>query len=549
MAITSSINLISPTTLYSGTLIADKTYDITTNGPYATSQSLEPTLTQIGGKPIAAAFEIQSTLGGFVPPRMTDVQVAALITNIPQRPLAVSTFLYNLTDDRFEYYNGTDFIPFAGGAGGNVTSVSIPAIDGDIAVYDGVTGVQIRDSTVNIAAVAPILDYVGVLNVTGPYLTNFGYLGFNDDVAPIVVNGLTGVTFINNSVTMPAPANITCAVFSGGSVPSGSDSVNAILEVQSTEGALLLSRLTDVQIGGMQSPAAGMILFAADREGFAGFDATNDWTLFLRGGTSLINTTLQFPQLVIDASGFISGASSLGNYNVSDANLVINATGSALGIGGSNNLGFGLNLGATLTTGSANVLIGNFTDVATGITGSSVAIGYQTKTYNSSVAIGYGAQVTAINSVAVGYGTTAAQNAVALGYLASAPFDGSIAIGQGVTTTVTGQILLGTDSRFVTMAGGQSVRVNARTANYTPSNGDYLIACDSTSSPFTVTLHAASTVAGQSYIIKDVAGMAATNNITLSSSSGFDGLGTSIVINTNYASITVISNGTKWMIV
>ena len=54
---------------------------------------------------------------------------------------------------------------------------------------------------------------------------------------------------------------------------------------------------------------------------------------------------------------------------------------------------------------------------------------------------------------------------------------------------------------------------------------------------------------GQRHIIKDTAGLAGTNNITVTpSGKNIDG-GASFAINTNYGSITIVYNGVDWSII
>ena len=61
-----------------------------------------------------------------------------------------------------------------------------------------------------------------------------------------------------------------------------------------------------------------------------------------------------------------------------------------------------------------------------------------------------------------------------------------------------------------------------------------------------ITLPSASANSGKSYLIKDVSGAAATNNITITPSSGtIDGASNS-KISTNYGALEVFSNGSNW---
>ena len=82
---------------------------------------------------------------------------------------------------------------------------------------------------------------------------------------------------------------------------------------------------------------------------------------------------------------------------------------------------------------------------------------------------------------------------------------------------------------------------------YTTNAQDAFIKVDSSSARTIIPL--ASPVTGQRHIIKDTAGLAGTNNITVTpSGKNIDG-GASFAINTNYGSITIVYNGVDWSII
>ena len=89
------------------------------------------------------------------------------------------------------------------------------------------------------------------------------------------------------------------------------------------------------------------------------------------------------------------------------------------------------------------------------------------------------------------------------------------------------------------------------TADYAVNNGrtsqyDYILSVDSSAAPVTITLPT-SPNKGDTYIIKDGAGAAATNNITLDGGTlNIDGA-TTHVISTNFDKVTVIFDSVKWI--
>jgi len=101
-------------------------------------------------------------------------------------------------------------------------------------------------------------------------------------------------------------------------------------------------------------------------------------------------------------------------------------------------------------------------------------------------------------------------------------------------------------SMLYTTKGRVVARV-AKTANYTILRTDHIIAYTALAAPRTVTLPTAVGFAGQVYVIKDESGAAATNNLTIATTSSqtIDGASTS-VISTNYGFRRIYSDGANW---
>ncbi len=82
-------------------------------------------------------------------------------------------------------------------------------------------------------------------------------------------------------------------------------------------------------------------------------------------------------------------------------------------------------------------------------------------------------------------------------------------------------------------------------SNYNATVDDYYIGVNFAGAS-SVVLPAS--VDGRTYIVKDVSGAAFTNPITVTASTTIDGE-TSYVLNSNFASITLVFNGVEWSIV
>lgn len=87
-----------------------------------------------------------------------------------------------------------------------------------------------------------------------------------------------------------------------------------------------------------------------------------------------------------------------------------------------------------------------------------------------------------------------------------------------------------------------------KTTTYTITNSDYTILCDASSAGFTVTLPTASGITGKIFKIKKTD--ATGNDVTVegNASETIDGQ-LNKILNAQYMSITVQSNGTSWYII
>lgn len=117
-----------------------------------------------------------------------------------------------------------------------------------------------------------------------------------------------------------------------------------------------------------------------------------------------------------------------------------------------------------------------------------------------------------------------------------------------IRDAVAGNLLISIDSSGTLICNrGQRIAYTPVTANYTILLTDRLIAYTAIAAARVVSLPNATTCANQVFTVKDEAGNAATNNLTITP--GFtqtiDGAAT-LVINTNYGKVSFYSNGTQW---
>lgn len=122
----------------------------------------------------------------------------------------------------------------------------------------------------------------------------------------------------------------------------------------------------------------------------------------------------------------------------------------------------------------------------------------------------------------------------------------TIADGQaGLRTDGTAQLTATNDG--VTMRV-PFVAIDATDSPFTAQTSDFLILVDSTAGAVEISLPSAVTAANRRFIIKDK-GNAASNSITVSSSSGnIDGL-SSVSIENSYAALPVFSDGSDYWVI
>ncbi len=162
---------------------------------------------------------------------------------------------------------------------------------------------------------------------------------------------------------------------------------------------------------------------------------------------------------------------------------------------------------------------------------------------------GTGAQTFTAHSVLLGHGTSAV---TALG----AATNGQLVIGSGGADPVLATITAGTGVSISNGAGSITISATGTsTFNYTSvtttpyvvASTDYYLGVTTTVLAITIQLPNAPAT-GRSYIIKDSTGLAATNNVTVTTVGGavtIDGA-TTFVMNTAYQSVEVIFNGVSY---
>ena len=396
---------------------------------------------------------------GFYAPQLTTVQRDA----IPATTLVNGAIIYNTTLNIFQLYGDGGWLNASTGDGNVVGPVG--AVDSNIATFNGATGALIQDSGVSINRVpTPFQGAFRALsapNVLVNAIGNLGHLNFVNGVGLIFVDSLMPVEFLLNRIG--GDDEQVCSLFTGG-LPSSSTTPSALVELQTTTGALLLSRLTTAKRDApVFFPNPGMILYNVDTNKFnvrddlgwkaigygdvvapassidgniAAFDGITGKLLKDSGVNSNTVYYPGRPTYLIDTYGqtnnFFAGTNA-GNNTIGINNLGVGLNALSANTTGGNNTAVGFGSLYSNTTGGNNTAVGVNTLLANTTGGNNIAVGVNTLSANttgvSNTAVGNTALVantTGGNNTAVGtyalYSNTTGGNNTAVGINAASNF-------------------------------------------------------------------------------------------------------------------------------
>ena len=144
-------------------------------------------------------------------------------------------------------------------------------------------------------------------------------------------------------------------------------------------------------------------------------------------------------------------------------------------------------------------------------------------------------KLTVLSNGTVGIGTTAP--------------NGLLDVNGGGLVYAGGNVGIGSAAPKSTLdvVGSVATAYSAKTANYTVTAADSVISTSASAGAFTVTLSNASSITGRQYTI--IKNDSATNVVTLASAGGTIGFLSAQYLTFPGAFLTVVSNGTNWMIV
>lgn len=292
-----------------------------------------------------------------------------------------------------------------------------------------------------------------------------------------------------------------------------------------------------------------------------GAAGTNQWDMYLNGANIRFSDNTGTGSFVVDRPATFSSSVTAASFIPTSNTIPTNG----LYLSGTNTIAFSTNTTQRLNIDATGIATFTNSVTATGsilVSNTINAYAYQNFGANSS----YGWQIgKADNS-----GLLAPSNGFYIYDLVNNITRFSIASTGAATfsssVTLSGNLTVDTNTFFVDSSANRvgvkqssptsSLHVdgsNARsyvtkTANYTMTENDYTVLCDTTSGGFTITLPAASGCAGRIYCIKKTIGNSGVNNVTIdgNASETIDGL-TTISLQCR-SSVIIQSDGSNWWV-
>lgn len=196
---------------------------------------------------------------------------------------------------------------------------------GNLAVFNNSTGSEVADSGLNVQKGLMRLQREDNLETQEVIqLRNLGELQFVGGLGVILVDDLIPVTWHTRGTGGEAQV---CTVFSG-DFAGESSSPSALVEINATTGALLVSRMNTDQREALQDPQNGMMVYDTDAETFF-FYQQEDWVALDSGGSG--NGDVKGPDLAL--IGEIPLFDSTLGKKIGNSGMVVDATKRLTGLG------------------------------------------------------------------------------------------------------------------------------------------------------------------------------------------------------------------------
>lgn len=262
---------------------------------------------------------------------------------------------------------------------------------------------------------------------------------------------------------------------------------------------------------------------------------SEDATFSLKAGTNALsaNTTSQYNLALLNgAAQNVIGSGTTGD-NIAIGHLALQGAASSVA---TRNVAIGASTLQAITTGTQNTAIG-------GLAGQTAIVANALTTGTNATFLGYGSGPGSVGAIGLNFMTAVGSNAV----VDSA---NTIVLGRSTDTTVIGTTAINANATALLQIAGNIALTNIATksANYSIVTTDSVIIADASTAAFTITLPNANIGKGTEFKIKKKDSSANVVTVATVSSQLIDGA-TTFNIGTQYASITIVSDGIQWWVI
>lgn len=242
----------------------------------------------VAGNKIDNADSSSQTNGLALPHVLNNDQRDKIVNSDDSKnPILFGTLAYNIATKKIEgtIENNEGKATFVNlGSGGDVVGPGV-SVEDNIVIFNDASGKIIKDSGVAIGRVPPeLLFNQNQVNEDRYLISNLGAIQFTGSDASVLLNSLSAYTIHEQGAGAAARV---CTVFSG-DLPAGSSSPSAVLELNTNEGVLLLSRLNNAEENALDTVKSGSIWYNSETNKFR---ANQNGVNIDLAGSSTINPT------------------------------------------------------------------------------------------------------------------------------------------------------------------------------------------------------------------------------------------------------------------
>jgi len=205
-----------------------------------------------------SALDVQSTTKGILFPNLSTAQMSGIPS--PTAGLVV----YCRTDGYFNYYNGTNWIKIgrdAGAAATNPTAGTATDKGVGVGLEDPDNSALLHVNANNKGVLLPRMTTAQITAIAAGG-TETGMLVYNTTTNKVQYYNAAAWTNVTDGATTAASGGASTAA--GVIIGTGTVDASAKLEIKSTVGGFLITRMTTIQRDAIDTPAEGLLIYNTD---------------------------------------------------------------------------------------------------------------------------------------------------------------------------------------------------------------------------------------------------------------------------------------------